>query len=315
MKLYGLIGGKLGHSFSARYFNSKFADENIDAHYDLHEIEDIAQLPGLIAGLPALRGLNVTIPYKQEVLPYLHSLTDSAKEIGAVNTIRVVQHPGLPPRLSGHNTDAPGFSMAIEPLLCGRRKALVLGQGGASKAVIHALRRLGICVTRVSRTKSDTTLTYSDLSPEIMAEHDIIVNCTPLGMYPDVESAPDIPYELLSSRHLCFDLVYNPETTEFMRRAAQRGAIVSNGLQMLINQAELAWRFWNEGETRRYMSRHIELRYADGATEIHTLAIAAVHRDASGEITDVQITPFTHELPSVEYLDTPLILNLPYPHP
>ena len=246
MELYGLIGKKLGHSFSAKFFNDKFMREGIDARYALFEIPSADSLPHLIEEHPDLKGLNVTIPYKQDVIPMLDSLTDSAREIGAVNTILVTHLPDGGVRLDGHNTDAPGFMEAIRPMLhSGCRRALVLGQGGASLAVIYALRRLGIEVTKVSRTRKDDAISYGDLNAGVMCEHQVIVNCTPLGMWPDTESCPDIPYDAITEEHVCFDLVYNPEVTEFMRRASEHGATVSNGLEMLHNQAVLAWKFWN----------------------------------------------------------------------
>lgn len=323
MMLYGLIGRHLGHSFSARFFNDKFAAEGIDASYRLFEIEDIRQLPGLITAYPDLCGFNVTIPYKQETVPLLSLLTDSARRIGAVNTVRVFRQKepveiagGDPYVLEGHNTDAPGFAMAIEPLLPspepeGGHYALVLGTGGASRAVIHALRRMGIGVTQVSRTPQPGIITYDELDPEVMEMHDIVVNCTPLGMWPDVDSCPQIPYDALSEGHLCFDLVYNPEVTEFMRRAAAHGARVSNGLQMLINQANLAWEFWQSPRRRRYMSRRVELHHPDGRIDTYPLSIADISYAPDGSVATVEVTPFTEEIPGVTYLDDTLTLHLP----
>lgn len=245
MTLYGLIGKKLGHSFSARYFNERFEKQHIDARYELFEISSIEGISNLITSHPELRGLNVTIPYKQEVLPYLAELTPTASAIGAVNCIRIVRD-GENNRLIGHNTDAGGFKDAISPLIGNRRKALLLGLGGASKAVMYALKTLDIEVQGVSRTPRDGVISYSDLTESLMSEFDIIVNSTPLGMWPCIDSCPDIPYEYVNDGYLCFDLVYNPEETEFMKRCSQRGAKVSNGLQMLYNQADLAYKFWNE---------------------------------------------------------------------
>ncbi len=249
MKEYGLIGRKLGHSFSAKYFNEKFAREGIDARYELFEIPSIEGVSDLLSEHPELVGLNVTIPYKRDILPYCTTLTESASEIGAVNTVKIERLPGGM-ALHGHNTDAPGFAAAIEPMLGGVLKepsprALVLGQGGASLAVIYALRKMGIGVTKVSRHASEGVITYADLTPEVMAAHLVIVNCTPLGMWPETDACADIPYDCVSELHVCFDLVYNPEETEFMKRCAAKGAKVSNGLQMLHNQADLAWEFWN----------------------------------------------------------------------
>lgn len=245
MVTYGLIGRKLGHSFSAKYFNEKFKREKIDAEYKLFEIPSIEGISNIITSCPTLRGLNVTIPYKQEVIHLLHHLTDAADEIGAVNTIRI-HRDGSDIRLTGHNTDAGGFQAAIKPMIGNRKKALVLGQGGASKAIIYSLKNLGISVTKVSRTPKHDTITYHDITKDIIEEHEIIVNCTPLGMWPDIDSAPTIPYQFVGNRHLCFDIVYNPEVTKFMRLCRDKGAIVSNGLKMLYEQAELAYEFWDE---------------------------------------------------------------------
>ena len=251
MTLYGLIGRKLGHSFSADFFNKKFEREHINSRYELFEIASIEGISNILSAHPDLKGLNVTIPYKCDVIPYLDSLTEEAKEIGAVNSIRIDYRNGKR-ILAGHNTDAPGFKDALLPLIekfnhrgVDIRKALVLGQGGASKAVIYALKSLGIEVIKVSRAHSEEAITYSEITPGMINECNLIVNCTPLGMYPNVDECPAIPYQHLTDRHLCFDLVYNPEVTKFMVLSAERGACVSNGLQMLHNQAILAWDFWN----------------------------------------------------------------------
>lgn len=245
MKRYGLIGKKLGHSFSASYFNTKFKKEGIDAIYELFEIPSVEGVSTLINKYPDLIGLNVTIPYKKEILPFLNEITEVARNIGAVNCIKI-DRSGDKIRLEGTNSDAPGFRDAIKPMIKpGMDKALVLGQGGASLAVIYALKGLGIEVTKVSRHASEGVITYKDIDEEIMRSHRIIINCTPLGMYPNVDDAPAIPYQFIDNNYLCFDLVYNPEVTKFMRLSADHGAVVSNGLQMLYNQAELAWKFWN----------------------------------------------------------------------
>lgn len=246
-QLYGLIGRTLGHSFSRDFFSRKFAAEHIDADYVNFELPDIGDFMELVAEAVDLCGLNVTIPYKELIIPYLNSVADAAGEIGAVNTIRVDYdgHGGI--TLTGHNTDCIGFSESIRPLLRpDMKQALVLGTGGASKAVMYALRSLGIKPVQVSRTAADGRLTYADLTPEVMASHTVIVNTTPLGMWPDVDSCPDIPYHLLTPDHLCYDVVYNPETTEFMKHAAAQGATVKNGLEMLRLQAEAAWQIWQQ---------------------------------------------------------------------
>ena len=245
MKEYGLIGKKLGHSFSAEYFNSKFKSEGIDARYQLFEIPSIEGVSNLIDSLPDLEGLNVTIPFKKEILPYLDYLSPQASAIGAVNCVKIVRD-GERNILTGHNTDAPGFMEALLPLLTtDMSRALVLGQGGASLAVIYALKELGLEVTKVSRTPGDDVITYDRISKDVMQTHHLIINCTPLGMYPNIDASPAISYQYINDKFLCFDLVYNPEFTEFMRLSAERGAKVSNGLKMLYNQADLAWQFWN----------------------------------------------------------------------
>lgn len=243
MKEYGLIGYPVKHSFSAVFFNDKFEKEGIDAHYSLFPLETVDMLPDLITSHPDLVGLNVTIPHKSAVMKYLDAVSDSAREIGAVNVIRVLDGGK---RLEGYNSDAIGFRNSIAPLIRPyMKKALVLGTGGASKAVCHVLKELGLEVTLVSRKKSPDTITYQDLNEDIISSHLVIVNTTPLGTWPDTDAAPDIPYHLLTERHLCHDLVYNPEVTEFMRRSAKYGATVKNGLDMLHGQAVAAWEIWN----------------------------------------------------------------------
>ncbi len=319
---YGLIGKKLGHSFSPDYFNSRFSKERIPAEYSLFEIPSVGDLLSLINLNECLRGLNVTIPYKQEVIPFLDELTPVAEAIGAVNTIRIERTADEIPRLVGHNTDAVGFREAIRPLLAGRRHALVLGLGGASKAVIYALNDLGVSVTKVSRTKSEGVLTYSDLTPDVMSSLDIIVNCTPLGMWPDVEACPDIPYQTIDQRYLCFDLIYNPVETEFLKRCQSRGAEVCNGLSMLYGQADAAYRFWNTREfiseqfnsveivkEKSLMSRMIEVEYK-GISERYYLAIATIFEDSEGKIRKISVTPYEQEICNVEYVDSPLLLRL-----
>lgn len=247
MQLYGLIGRKLGHSFSANFFNEKFNKENIDAEYKLFEIPSVEGISKIIADNPNLKGLNVTIPYKQEILSYVNELSKEAEEIGAVNAIKIDRDSNGDIKLIGHNTDAPGFKQALLSVFKDSvKKALVLGQGGASKAVIYALISMNIEVTKVSRKKSKETIEYSGIDGKILDTHQLIVNCTPLGMFPNIDECPDIPYHLLTPNHICFDLVYNPAITEFMRRSATQGATVKNGLEMLYNQALYAWDFWNK---------------------------------------------------------------------
>ncbi len=240
--MYGLIGKPLGHSFSADFFNKKFQDEGINESYKLFPLESIDLLPGLLASNPDLHGLNVTIPYKQAVIPFLNKLDKGAQEIGAVNVIKIYPDGSL----KGFNSDAIGFHDSLLPLLKPHMKrALVLGTGGASKAVVYVLKNLGIEVKSVSRNPVEGQLSYKELTPEIMDDYHIIVNTTPLGMWPSVEAAPDIPYDYITSQHLCYDLVYNPEITTFMRKAAEHGATVKNGLEMLHGQAIAAWKIWN----------------------------------------------------------------------
>ena len=243
--LYGLIGFPLGHSFSQNYFNQKFEAENISAKYVNFEIDDIGRLMETIAQYPSLSGLNVTIPYKQQVIPYMDEMDPDAAQIGAVNVIKFIGS-GKNLKLKGYNSDIIGFSDSIAPLLnVERRQALVLGTGGAARAVSRGLINLGVEVTAVSRTKREGMLTYSELTPEIMSSHKVIVNTTPLGMYPHVDECPDIPYQELTPAHLCYDLLYNPDVTLFMKRAQAYGAETKNGLEMLLLQAFAAWNIWN----------------------------------------------------------------------
>lgn len=243
---YGLVGFPLGHSFSEKYFMEKFEREGIDAKYSLFPIKDILSLPSLLSNEENLKGLNVTIPYKESVMTLLDEVSEDAREIGAVNVIKVSNKNGKN-FLKGFNSDYVGFAESLRPLLREDIKnALVLGTGGASKAVSYALRGLGIIPTLVSRHPKVGELSYDDLNPEIMSKNLLIVNTTPLGMYPNVDSCAPIPYHLLTPLHVCYDLVYNPEVTEFMHRAEERGATVKNGLEMLYRQAERAWEIWNQ---------------------------------------------------------------------
>ena len=238
---FGIIGFPLGHSFSRGFFTEKFAREGIDAQYLNFEIPDVAMLGDILRENPELRGLNVTLPHKQAVIPLLDELSDEAREIGAVNVIRIRDG-----RLKGFNSDIIGFTESIRPLLQPHHtKALILGTGGASRAIRVGLSRLGIEWTYVTRSPREEMLTYSDLTPEVMKEYTVIVNCSPVGMFPKVDQAPAIPYELLTPKHLLFDCVYNPEDTLFMKKGREQGAIVKNGLEMLHLQAVASWEFWN----------------------------------------------------------------------
>lgn len=248
MQKYGLIGYPLKHSFSIEYFNEKFQSENIDAKYINFEIPDIRNFPEIIEENPNLCGLNVTIPYKEQVIPYLNRLSPNTKRIGAVNVIKIIrQKENKKVILEGHNSDIVGFSRSIKPLIkpC-HKKALILGTGGASKAIYHALKDLGLENQFVSRTEKENAISYEQITPQIMAEHKIIVNCTPVGMYPKVDFCPNIPYEELTSEHLLYDLLYNPNETLFMKKGKEHNAVVKNGLEMLLLQAFISWQIWNQ---------------------------------------------------------------------
>lgn len=245
MDKYGLIGYPLGGSFSRNYFNEKFANEGINAVYMNFEIPSINDLPQVIAENPELKGLNVTIPYKEKVIPYLDELDKDAREIGAVNVIKVIRQKGSDPKLIGYNSDLIGFSKSIESLLePHHKKALILGTGGASKAVFQGLKKLNIESTFVSRHERPNMFTYEELTPEVMQEYSVIVNCTPVGMYPHTDECPNIPYNYLTPNHLLYDLLYNPDVTLFMQKGEEKGAITKNGLEMLLLQAFAAWDIW-----------------------------------------------------------------------
>ena len=247
MDKYGLIGYPLGHSFSISYFNQKFADEGINATYENFEIPSIDDLPEIIDRYPNLRGLNVTIPYKEKVIPFLDSISPEARAIGAVNVIRVV-HQKNKTLLKGYNSDVIGFTQSIEPMLDPKwhKKALVLGTGGASKAINYGLKSLGIEPVFVSRYERPGTIQYQSITPEVVREYNVIVNCTPMGMYPHTDECPQLPYEAMDSHTILYDLIYNPDQTLFMRNGAKYGAEVKNGLEMLLLQAFASWEFWHE---------------------------------------------------------------------
>lgn len=249
-RVYGLIGFPLSHSFSRGFFNDKFAAEGIDAEYVNFEIPDIGDLMEVFDETPDLAGLNVTIPYKEQIIPYMDSLDEEARQIGAVNVVKVVREDGASDddfTLVGYNSDVVGFRDSISPLLNAERKrALILGTGGASKAVARGLETLGVEYVFVSRTRRNGVVAYDDLTLEIIASHKIIVNTTPLGMYPHVDECPDIPYEYLTPDHLCYDLLYNPDVTLFMKKASEYGAETKNGLEMLLLPAFESWKIWNK---------------------------------------------------------------------
>lgn len=245
MDKYGLIGYPLGHSFSIGYFNEKFHNEGINAKYENFELASIDDLPEVIDSNPELKGLNVTIPYKEKVLNYLSSISPEARAIGAVNVIKVI-HKGNDVELKGYNSDVIGFTQSIEPLLERyHKKALILGTGGASKAVDYGLKSLGLETVKVSRYERPDTTQYDKITPEVIQEYNVIVNCTPLGMYPKTSSCPDLPYEAMDSHTLLYDLIYNPDETMFMKKGKAQGATIKNGLEMLLLQAFASWEFWN----------------------------------------------------------------------
>jgi shikimate dehydrogenase len=243
MKRFGLIGKRLGHSFSAKYFAEKFEREGLQGcDYSLYELPEIECVKEFML-TPDLVGFNVTIPYKQQIIPYLDALDAQAREVGAVNCVKI-ERDG---RRVGYNTDVDGIRLSLDKLL-GEEKvsaALVLGTGGASQAVQYVLRERGIDYKVVSREKGKADLTYDDLTQEVMAAHRLIINASPVGMYPACDNCPDIPYAMLSGSHFLFDLVYNPLTTRFMELGAEQGAATLSGIDMLYAQAESAWRIWN----------------------------------------------------------------------
>jgi shikimate dehydrogenase len=240
---FGLIGKNISYSFSRSYFGEKFRELNLHDHsYENFDIQKITAFKNLLEKNTNLKGLNVTIPYKEEIIPFLTSLDKDAEKIGAVNTIKFVGNS-----LIGYNTDAYGFQKSIEPFLKKHHeKALILGTGGASKAIGFVFSKLGIAYKNVSRQPNSLQFTYSDLSKEILSEFTVIVNCTPLGTHPNVEQKPKIPYQHLTHEHLLFDLIYNPEKTAFLQEGASRGAAICNGHLMLKLQAEKSWSIWND---------------------------------------------------------------------
>ena len=245
MDKYGLIGYPLGHSFSIGYFNEKFQNECIDATYENFEIPSIENLTEILDSNPELKGLNVTIPYKEKVISYLDSISPEARAIGAVNVIKVT-HKGNKTELKGYNSDVIGFTQSIEPLLERyHKKALVLGTGGASKAIIFSLKSLGRETLTVSRYERHGCVRYEDITPEMIKEYNVIVNCTPCGMYPQTDDCPNLPYEAMDSHTLLYDLIYNPDETLFLKKGKAQGATVKNGLEMLLLQAFASWNFWN----------------------------------------------------------------------
>ena len=250
MKHYGLIGYPLTHSFSKRYFTEKFETGKIDAVYSNYEIDSITRFPEVIASNPELIGLNVTIPYKEQVIPFLNEITPEAQRIGAVNTIKIEREPGNMYfyHLTGYNTDYVGFKKSIEPLIRPglHKKALILGTGGASKAVRQVFEEMNIPWKYVSRTGSDERFTYNEIDEAVLLEHKIVVNCSPIGTFPKDEECPDIPYRFLTHEHLLYDLIYNPSETLFLKKGKTQGATIKNGAEMLELQALAAWEIWSK---------------------------------------------------------------------
>lgn len=242
MRRFGLIGYPLGHSFSKKYFTDKFEREGITGNaYELYPLEHIGQLENLLGSNPDLAGLNVTIPYKEQVIAFLDSMSPVVEEIGACNCIRIEDG-----RLKGHNTDVIGFSRSLLPKLKPYHKqALILGTGGSAKAVAYTLKDLGIPFLQVSRTPNEGMIGYEEIDQSMLESHTLLINTTPVGMHPDVMKAPAIPYEFIGADHYLFDLVYNPEMTRFLQEGALRGAAVENGSDMLVIQAEASWEIWN----------------------------------------------------------------------
>lgn len=248
MDKYGLIGYPLGHSFSRNYFNEKFENEGINARYLNFEIPTIDSLTEVLDLNPELRGLNVTIPYKERVMSFLDSISPEARAIGAVNVIKVTRK-GNKTVLKGYNSDVIGFTRSIEPLLEPyHRRALILGTGGAAKAVNYGLKSLGLETIYVSRYERPGTIQYGKLGPDDVRDYNVIINCTPCGMYPHADECPPLPYDAMDTHTLLYDLIYNPDETLFMKRGLAQGATVKNGLEMLLLQAFASWEFWNTNE-------------------------------------------------------------------
>lgn len=240
---FGLIGKNIGYSFSRSYFSNKFEKSGLKGYsYENFDIPNITEFLNIIEDNPELKGLNITIPYKESVIPFLDKLSKKAAQIGAVNTVCFTKKG----ELKGFNTDYYGFKKSIVPLLePHHEKALILGTGGAAKAIAFALEELDIEPIYVSRKTSPETLSYNQLDAKIFNEYHIIINCTPIGTSPNTDACPEIPYDFFSPKHIAYDLIYNPEETTFLKKAKERGAIIKNGLEMLQLQADKAWEIWN----------------------------------------------------------------------
>jgi shikimate dehydrogenase len=246
MNTYGIIGNPLGHSFSKKYFEEKFAQNNIQAQFLNFEIPSINELSKVLENNESLKGLCVTIPYKEEVIPFLNEIDPLAEKLGAVNSVKIIRNKGQF-SLKGYNTDIIGFGDSLKRFLNGAKpKALILGTGGASKAVAGALELQGILYQFVSRTAKDKCISYDMLDEKMITEHKLIINCSPLGTFPKIDTCPDIPYQHIGEDHFLYDLVYNPAVTLFMKKGADNGANILNGLEMLHGQAEKNWEIWNE---------------------------------------------------------------------
>lgn len=242
--LFGLLGRNISYSFSSGYFKEKFEELELENHqYQNFDVQEIQEFPGLLNQHKALCGMNVTTPYKEEIFPYLTEIEAEALEVGAVNTIKFLENG----KLKGFNTDVFGFLNSLKPLLESHQtKALILGTGGASKAIAFALKKLHIGFSFVSRNPTNQNeISYSNLSEDVISAHSIIINCTPLGTFPEANLCPDIPYQFITSQHLLYDLIYNPATTTFLQKGKNKGAKIKNGLEMLQLQAEKSWEIWN----------------------------------------------------------------------
>jgi shikimate dehydrogenase len=243
MRTYGLIGYPLTHSFSQQYFTQKFIELGInDAEYFTFSIPSINNLNEIIATHPHLSGFNITIPYKKKVIPFLHDIDETVKQLGACNCVNIKEG-----KLKGYNTDVFGFEHSLKPFLKDHhQKALILGTGGAAAAVGYVLQKLSIDFKFVSRHSTAFNLTYAQLNKQIIQEHNLIINTSPVGQYPNIHDAPDLPYEHIGSQHHLFDLIYNPSETAFLQKGKAMGATIQNGYEMLVLQAEASWKIWNE---------------------------------------------------------------------
>tara|TARA_B100001175_G_scaffold156790_1_gene132820 strand:- start:149 stop:889 length:741 start_codon:yes stop_codon:yes gene_type:complete len=238
---FGLIGKNISYSFSKKFFTQKFIKEGLNnCSYENYDISSIYKLLEVLND-SKIKGLNVTIPYKESVIELLNHIDPIAKKIGAVNTIKIDKQN----KLLGYNTDYIGFKQSLESNISNQKRALILGTGGASKAIVYALKTLNIKTLLVSRKKREESITYEDISNQIIKDHRIIINCTPLGTYPNIEECPKIPYQYITERHLCYDLIYNPIKTKFLILSEKEGASIINGNEMLKNQAIESWKIWN----------------------------------------------------------------------